>query len=647
LIFSSKSIFLVKPAIQSDINSPNQPINILSLPILDNEVSVHYEGSIDKNGLNADWDWSLYKDENGEWVIFDVSGAGCIDNFVQHRYISSEEPIFRFYFDGEKIPRFTVKPSEFGEKYPFLEPLASKYIGPIDNGRGPIRVVRSFIPMYFKNGCRITSNIKLEGFDKRMGEGGWGHVVYHKYTTPTGIKTFTGQENLDSVIQMWKNVGTNPVSDGSIFYSSLCDYVLFPFQSEQIFHIEKQQGYISAIRIFVKEINTVSLSNLWIRIIWDNHLEPDIYCPIGSFFGNSLGFNNTNYLLVGINKNGMLYNYFPMPFWKDASISIENKGNFPIKINYAEVQYNRYVYDKNNSGYFRNSKYFTQENTLTQDSKIAEIKGSGKMVAAHVTCYAERQNLISCEGDVRVYIDGNRTPQVESDGSESYVCFGWGFATPPETHPMGGYDGLKDNPWSMTRLCISDFYPFHKDLKFFIESGEHNNQYLEHAGCVFYYGKEEQSIFLTDSIDLSDENSLKNHAYRPIGEVYKEKLSSCFEGNNDNFIVDGIVYHFTKESSFTLKIFPQNKGIKIRRQSDQLRGRQCSRVFVDNVEVSESLWYFADSNPYKRWLDDEFEIPSKYTFGKSKIRIRIEPLLLDNLNSKTWNESYYKAFCYK
>ena len=55
-------------------------------------------------------------------------------------------------------------------------------------------------------------------------------------------------------------------------------------------------------------------------------------------------------------------------------------------------------------------------------------------------------------GDVRVYIDGKRTPQVESDGSESYVCYGWGFPTPPEVHPMGGYDGLSDNPWSMTRF---------------------------------------------------------------------------------------------------------------------------------------------------------------------------------------------------
>ena len=107
------------------------------------------------------------------------------------------------------------------------------------------------------------------------------------------------------------------------------------------------------------------------------------------------------------------------------------------------------------------------------------------MVAAHVTCYGERPHIITCEGDVRIHIDGIKTPQVESDGSESYICYGWGFPTPAECNPSGGYDGLSDNPWSMTRLCLGDSYPFYSQLDFNIESGESNNQYLEHLGDCF------------------------------------------------------------------------------------------------------------------------------------------------------------------
>lgn len=37
---------------------------------------IHYQGSIDKTGGNADWDWYLYEDANREWVVLDVDGPG-------------------------------------------------------------------------------------------------------------------------------------------------------------------------------------------------------------------------------------------------------------------------------------------------------------------------------------------------------------------------------------------------------------------------------------------------------------------------------------------------------------------------------------------------------------------------------------------
>ena len=118
------------------IYGENALCRLLALPLRRPGVKVHYEGSIDKRGENSDWDWFMYqdKDRNHEWVLFDVEGAGCIYNFVQHRYPTSEDPTFRFYFDGETKPRFSIRHSEFGEKYPFIEPIASRYVGPVENG---------------------------------------------------------------------------------------------------------------------------------------------------------------------------------------------------------------------------------------------------------------------------------------------------------------------------------------------------------------------------------------------------------------------------------------------------------------------------------------------------------------------------------
>lgn len=120
-------------------------------------------------------------------------------------------------FDGEETPRFSLHLSEFGEKEPFIKPLAESYIGPFDNGRGPIRVARSFVPMPFNKGCRVTTDVKLEGYERTKGEGGWGHVVYHTYAD-NGIKTFTGKENYDTLIQLWKKQGSNLLCKDQLAY---------------------------------------------------------------------------------------------------------------------------------------------------------------------------------------------------------------------------------------------------------------------------------------------------------------------------------------------------------------------------------------------------------------------------------------------
>lgn len=59
--------------------------NLASLPVYDAGARVGYVGSIDPTGGNADWNWGDRQDENGEWVLFEDAGVGCVFNFTQHR----------------------------------------------------------------------------------------------------------------------------------------------------------------------------------------------------------------------------------------------------------------------------------------------------------------------------------------------------------------------------------------------------------------------------------------------------------------------------------------------------------------------------------------------------------------------------------
>jgi len=620
-------------------------MNITTLPYLKNETQVHYEGSIDKLGANADWDWWLYRDGRGEWVIFDVYGPGCIYNFVQHRYISSEEPVFRFYFDDDEAPRFVIRAGEFGIKYPFVEPLASRYIGPVDNGRGPIRVIRSFLPMLYKKSCRVTSSVKLEGFDRSLGHGGWGHIVYHSYTSDPGIETFTGEEAYGSLIRMLKNVGSDPKPTDHNIERILSGIEIAPGEARAVFE-RKGHGALNAVRMIVGKRERERLNDLWIRMRWDGHKTPDIFVPAGCFFGNELWENDARYLMMGSTRSGYLYNYFPMPYWREATVELVNRSDDAFPVTLFEVHYNDSAcYEENACGYFRASPYYDRNHTEGADSIIADITGRGHAVAALVTCFAQKAGVVSCEGDVRVHIDGIRTPQIESDGSESYACYGWGFPTPPETNPFSGYDGLPDNPWSMMRTLLADWYPFHSRLRFGIESGGNNDQYLEHSGAVFYYGRDDADIICTDALDLENEDDIARHKYRAEGGK-RVTLSSFFEGDDDHIAVDGAGYAEMEYSTFTARVNPANMGVRLRRRSDQNIGRQAARVFVNGVEVTERIWYFADRNCHKRWLEDEFDIPERYTTGKAGLDLKIVPFSLDGSERASWNEYGYEIFCF-
>ncbi len=610
--------------------------DLLSLPLRRTGVSVHYEGSIDKQGGNADWDWFMYQDpdRNNEWVIFDVVGAGCIYNFVQHRYPVSEEPTFRFYFDGETEPRFTIRHSEFGEKYPFVEPLASRYIGPIDHGRGPIRVVRSFVPMPFSKSCRITSDVRLEGFDKALGQGGWGHVIYHTFADgeAAGIRTFTADDDYSDAIALWKKNGRSDLIPFSREQREVSSFTLAPGETRTVFR-RAGAGLISGIRIAARTFSREMLSELKVKLFWNAEEEPAVDANFGCFFSNELGLHSVRYLMAGLSADGQFYQNFPMPFSDGARITLENRGEKPVTLDYVSIRYT----DEYNDFYathpydvFRASRYSEKKQTPGRDSRIALVRGSGHMVSALITGYGVEGGIASCEGDVRLHIDGIRTPQIESDGSESYSCYGWGFPTPPEGNPASGYDGFENYAaWSETRLSMADVNPFLSELRFDIESGGNNDWPMAHSGMVFYYGSDRVRRTLVASASGV-----------PVG-AEPVTLTSFFEGDDDDVAVT-LTGSYGQTVSFTAELPAGTDRLILRRVSDQEKGRQRATVFIDGTPVTEAPWYFADSNPYKRWLEDEFAVPRRYTDGKRQITVSVVPE--DGGNGVTFNSFGYEAF---
>jgi hypothetical protein len=168
---------------------------------------------------------------------------------------------------------------------------------------------------------------------------------------------------------------------------------------------------------------------------------------------------------------------------------------------------------------------------------------------------------------------------------------------------------------------------------------------------AFWYGRPEPRLIQTDEMDVGDKTSATQHAYQAEGNVESVKGNWWYEGEYNNVLFntppiadEGV--SFTGSSAFRLAISPDNDGVRLRRRCDKANDRQEARVYVDGQRVTERPWYSVDfEKTYRdiRWLDSDFEIPKRYTLGKSRITVRIE-----FVGSQTgrWDEFHYWAFCH-
>lgn len=240
-----------------------------------------------------------------------------------------------------------------------------------------------------------------------------------------------------------------------------------------------------------------------------------------------------------------------------------------------------------------------------------------------------------CEGDVRVFIDDIASPTVESDGSESWGSYGWGFVTPPQCNPFSAYNGAydKNSDWSEQRLTFTDSYVFRSHLRFELEHGDINNGGGAHSGQVFMYMKKEPAE------ELLLEITPDSPQYKTDGVI--ETVRNRFEnGIHENYVTFKCAsnVHLTE---FYVDIPYDVSGLAIKRVSLQNQGRKEAEVYVDDIKIAERNWLYADYNDIYSFLEDEYIVPSKYLAGKSRIKLSIKPL------DEKHTECRYRIFAIK
>lgn len=585
-------------------------------PVAEPGVEARYFSSFDRTGGNDDGfsgkHSALYTDHRGEQVIFDAEQPGCLYTLWFTSDTDGHGKLnwgrIRFYFDGEATPRLDMDANELfdGGHAPFLTPLVA-------NNRVSTGGFVSYLPMPFAKSLRITTERRC----------GFYNAFYHLYPCGAQIATWTGKEDSSKVRKLWTDAmagrprglpgkrqavaGSTWSHDGPGVITRLA--------------VIADDGFAEDARIVCE---------------WDGQVAID--APLLAFFHQPL-CGGTVRSLAFFADSRKLVCLLPMPFGRSAKVSVVSAKRVDLQVDMGTGRYE--------SRLRMEGKFPPTITKAGEDFEHVHLLGAGNVVGVvQAIRPGAAANKQWWEGDLRVYVDGAGNPAMHGTGHEDDFLGGWSneFLDAPFTLPMHGepYVKMLDRTGQFNGDCALYRHfvgvPFLSELRWSTEHGTENRHNFEYGGAVLYYSwplRMEE----TDEFVLADHASRETHSANLRNVSEGEALVSEFEGRWCATRVKDTVYSSLGKTEFDLRIDPANQGVKLRRRFDHFHGRQRARVLVDGQLVG--TWFTVEENTAHRWAERDFFLPERYTNGKSRIRITIDP----PASSPLFSHARYWALC--
>jgi hypothetical protein len=163
---------------------------------------------------------------------------------------------------------------------------------------------------------------------------------------------------------------------------------------------------------------------------WDDQENPSVESPVGDFFCSGWNsYSQLSSLAVCVNPGSAFNCYWPMPFRKNAKITLENRSDdavtFFYQIDYVLTEIPEDVV------YFH--AWFHRVNPLpykTVYTILDGVKGAGHYVGTYMAWGVNNKGWWG-EGEIKFYLDGDKEyPTICGTGTEDYFCGSYDFEDP-------------------------------------------------------------------------------------------------------------------------------------------------------------------------------------------------------------------------
>jgi hypothetical protein len=425
----------------------------------------------------------LRRTPGGEGVIFEAEGAGAVTRIWMVMGDGVSEPLdpsirLRVRLDGRRRPAVDLPLPELfsGTTPPFLAPaVADRTV----SGGGNV----SYVPIAFRNGCQIS----LVGADEAKI---WFQIAARLVDDPRGVRTFTGEEDLEGLGSALRRLGADPWP-GPPTATLSGSAQLAPGESAVIADLEGPD-MISGLLIRAPRKHWPRLG---VRLAFDGG-EPQLV-PALDLFG-LLGAQGepTRTLLVGADAQDDLAIYLPMPFLERATVELLRRpveGPARIRVEYAVRTAGRAP--PPGAGVFTVQVRRHAADPAARELTLLELPGAGSWVGLVADLApVGGSGWTFLEGDERVLIGGEATPSWHGTGVEDLFNGGFYFRaangqpTSFSTALAGASVLRRQSPRAvMARLLLGDAVVFRGGISATLETGPEGELGLTGRTVAFVY----------------------------------------------------------------------------------------------------------------------------------------------------------------
>jgi len=298
------------------------------------------------------------------------------------------------------------------------------------------------------------------------------------------------------------------------------DMVDIPGKSEYKFpKIQDGPGIINCIWFtftplklvqFLRYTKVEGLQSLKLKIYFDDEKEPRVDTFIGDYFGAGFGkyrAKSSRSLYVGMTSGGY-YSHFPMPFKKSAQVVIENTTKKQCNAFYGQVSYQTIPEFTPEMTYF-NARYREEDMKAKEDKPYTILEandGPGHYLGVMLSQQQKKlhwfgiqipgskiklgfpTNLAYLEGNVKIYIDGEKECSYESTGNEDYFMGAWYYNKGEFSHLYHGLTYKKGKKVTSYRFH-PETIPYQKSIKVTVNVGEFNEVPAFYKSVTYWYSK--------------------------------------------------------------------------------------------------------------------------------------------------------------